>query len=104
VDHRRLFADLRAVVVDEVHVFVSGDRGWHLLAVLERLARICGRPIQRIGLSAMVGNPEELLAWLPGSSAGTRAGWVVVPEAEMCADEKHHDPFEKIPAVPQLGG
>ena len=102
MDHRRLFADLRAVVVDEVHVFVSGDRGWHLLAVLERLARICGRPIQRIVLSATVGYPDELLAWLRGSSAGTRAGWVVIPETEMCADEKHHGPFGKIPAVPQL--
>ena len=37
VDHRRLFADLRAVVVDEVHAFGGDDRGWHLLAVLERL-------------------------------------------------------------------
>ena len=27
VDHRRLFADLQAVIVDEVHAFGSGDRG-----------------------------------------------------------------------------
>jgi ATP-dependent helicase Lhr and Lhr-like helicase len=61
VDHYRLFADLQAVIVDEVHAFGSGDRGWHLLAVLERLSRIAGRPLQRIGLSASVGNPNELL-------------------------------------------
>ena len=77
VDHRRLFADLRAVVVDEVHAFGSGDRGWHLLAVLERLSRIAGRPLQRIGLSATVGNPRELLSWLQGSAAGKRNGVVV---------------------------
>jgi ATP-dependent helicase Lhr and Lhr-like helicase len=77
VDHRRLFADLRAVIVDEVHAFGSGDRGWHLLAVLERLSRIAARPLQRIGLSATVGNPDELLRWLQGSSAGDREGVVV---------------------------
>ena len=82
VDHRRLFADLRAVIVDEVHAFGAGDRGWHLIAVLERLSRIAGRPLQRIGLSATVGNPAELLSWLQGSAAGHRAGVVVAPEAK----------------------
>jgi len=40
VDHRLFFEGLQAVVVDEVHAFASDDRGWHLLAVLERLTRI----------------------------------------------------------------
>jgi ATP-dependent helicase Lhr and Lhr-like helicase len=77
VDHHRLFAGLRAVIVDEVHAFGSGDRGWHLLAVLERLSRIAGRRLQRIGLSATVGNPDELLHWLQGSAAEKIAGVVV---------------------------
>jgi ATP-dependent Lhr-like helicase len=83
VDHYKLFADLRAVIVDEVHAFGGGDRGWHLLAVLERLTRISGRPLQRIGLSATVGNPDELLRWLQGSAAGQRQGMVVAPELEQ---------------------
>ena len=81
VDHRRLFAGVRAVIVDEAHAFGAGDRGWHLLAVLERLSRIAGRPLQRIGLSATVGNPAQLLTWLQGSAAGQRTGVVVAPEA-----------------------
>jgi ATP-dependent Lhr-like helicase len=85
VDHERLFADLRAVIVDEVHAFAAGDRGWHLLAVLERLSRIAGRPLQRLGLSATVGNPEELLTWLQGSQAGKRPATVVAPPAVMQA-------------------
>ena len=80
VDHYKLFADLRAVIVDEVHAFGSGDRGWHMLAVLERLTRISGRSLQRIGLSATVGNPDELLRWLQGSAAGQRQGLVIAPE------------------------
>lgn len=69
VDHRALFSGVRAIIVDEVHAFAGGDRGWHLLAVLERLQRISGQPIQRIGLSATVGNPNELIVWLQGSNA-----------------------------------
>ena len=64
VDHRTLFAELRAVIVDELHAFAGDDRGWHLLAVLERLQRLAGRRLQRLGLSATVGNPDALLAWL----------------------------------------
>jgi ATP-dependent helicase Lhr and Lhr-like helicase len=91
VDHRRLFADVRAIVVDEVHAFGGDDRGWHLLAVLERLSRIRGQAIQRIGLSATVGNPAELLHWLQGSSAGTRTGVVVAPGTKSVADTDGRD-------------
>lgn len=76
-----LFSDVRVVVVDEVHAFAGDDRGWHMLAVLERLARVAGRPLQRIGLSATVGNPDELLLWLQGSAAGQRTGTVIAPAA-----------------------
>jgi ATP-dependent helicase Lhr and Lhr-like helicase len=79
VDHRAFFSGLRAIVVDEVHAFAGDDRGWHLLAVLERLERVTGRPVQRVGLSATVGNPEELLRWLQGARAGRRAARVVAP-------------------------
>ena len=78
VDPRTLFEHLRAIVVDEVHAFAGDDRGWHLIAVLERLQRLAGRELQRIGLSATVGNPAELLTWLQGS-ATSRPGTVVAP-------------------------
>ncbi|MFJ4908229.1 DEAD/DEAH box helicase [Streptomyces sp. NPDC093249] len=79
-DHAHLLGGVRAVVVDEVHAFAGDDRGWHLLAVLERLERVAGRPIQRIGLSATVGNPQELLTWLQGSRAGRHPGRIVAPD------------------------
>lgn len=77
-DHQRLFAGLRSVVVDEVHAFGGDDRGWHLLGVIERLAMLAGRDLQRIGLSATVGDPEGLLDWLVGSSKGPSR--VVAPD------------------------
>ncbi len=81
IDPRVVLADVRVVVVDEVHAFAGDDRGWHLLAVLERLTRLVGRPLQRVGLSATVGNPAGLLGWLQGSGAGVRPGVVVAPGA-----------------------
>ncbi len=68
VPTRELFAGLRAVVIDEVHAFAADDRGAHLSSLMERLTRYCGRDVQRIGLSATVGNPEEILRWIQGSS------------------------------------
>jgi ATP-dependent Lhr-like helicase len=85
VNHYRFFAHLQAVVVDEAHAFAGDDRGWHLLAVLERLTRVVGRPLQRVGLSATVGNPGELLSWMQGSNAGRRAAQVIAPEMVLPA-------------------
>ncbi|WP_328772075.1 DEAD/DEAH box helicase [Streptomyces sp. NBC_00286] len=86
-DHARLLGSVRAVVVDEVHAFAGDDRGWHLLAVLERLERVTGRPIQRVGLSATVGNPAELLSWLQGAGVGSRSGQVVAPGVHLPATD-----------------
>lgn len=70
-DHRRLLGGVRCVIVDELHAFAGDDRGWHLLALLERL-RALGAPLeQRIGLSATVGDPAALLEWLTGHAGGT---------------------------------
>lgn len=74
---RELLAYVRAVIIDEVHAFADDDRGAHLCALLERLTRFSGHDVQRIGLSATVGNPEEILRWVQGSS--TRAGTLVSP-------------------------
>ncbi|MFH1468122.1 MAG: DEAD/DEAH box helicase [Pseudomonadota bacterium] len=77
VDAEALFADLRIVVIDEIHALAGTDRGAHLMSVLERLARLSRHDVQRVGLPATVGNPEAILSWLQGSSA--RPGVVVDP-------------------------
>lgn len=73
VDAKSLLGNLRVVIIDEIHAFAGDDRGWHLLAVLERISRLAGRDLQRVGLSATVGNPETLVDWLAGSCRGTRS-------------------------------
>ena len=77
VPHEKLFRDLRAVVIDEIHAIAGTDRGAHLMSVLERIARFTPNDIQRVGLSATVGNPSEILQWLRGTSR--RQGCVIDP-------------------------
>ncbi|GAA2711467.1 MULTISPECIES: DEAD/DEAH box helicase [Streptomyces] len=84
-DHAHMLGRVRSVVVDEVHAFAGDDRGWHLLAVLERLERLAGHRIQRIGLSATVGNPDALLTWLQGARCADRLGRVVAPGVTLPA-------------------
>ncbi|NLS95415.1 MAG: DEAD/DEAH box helicase [Planctomycetaceae bacterium] len=72
VERKSFFSNLRVVIIDEIHAFAGDDRGWHLLAVLERISRITGRELQRLGLSATVGNPEALCEWLACSCQGPR--------------------------------
>jgi ATP-dependent Lhr-like helicase len=86
VDARNVFQGLHVVVVDEIHAFAGDDRGWHLLAVLERISRLAGREIQRIGLSATVGNPEALLDWLAGRNQGERQIFLPPPAAPAEAE------------------
>ena len=80
IDHQRLFANVRCVVVDEVHAFAGDDRGWHLLYLLERISQLAGRELQRLGLSATVGNPEALCDWLAKDCPSARD--VINPPAD----------------------
>ncbi|MDR5803484.1 DEAD/DEAH box helicase [Caballeronia sp. LZ001] len=67
MDRATWFGNVRAVIVDELHSFAGDDRGWHLRAVIKRIEAYAKDPIQRIGLSATVGNPAELLDWFAGT-------------------------------------
>ncbi|MFU8803924.1 MAG: DEAD/DEAH box helicase, partial [Bradymonadaceae bacterium] len=74
---QKFFEDLRIVIIDEVHALAGSDRGAHLMSMIERLNEVSRHDVQRVGLSATVGNPQEILRWLTGSSK--RAGEVVDP-------------------------
>lgn len=70
----KLFCDLRYVVIDEAHSLLRQDRGGQTLCLIERLSRMAGVSPRRIGLSATIGDPEAVGAFL---AAGTGRDTVI---------------------------
>ena len=86
--HRLLamLSNVKVVVIDEVHELASSERGWQLSLGLARLQALTGNDVQKVGLSATVGNPNEVAAWLsPQAEAisvgGMRATELIVESA-----------------------
>jgi ATP-dependent helicase Lhr and Lhr-like helicase len=65
-----VFANLETIVIDEAHYFALTERGSHLVALLARLEAEIGRPIQRVAVTATIGNPEMLMKWLNPAGNG----------------------------------
>src|ERR1700730_15072628 len=66
---RASLRSIETVVIDEIHALVPGKRGSHLALSMERLENLCGRRLQRIGLSATQRPLEEVARYLGGVEA-----------------------------------
>ncbi|WP_274427200.1 ligase-associated DNA damage response DEXH box helicase [Chelativorans sp. YIM 93263] len=77
-DAERFFADLKYIVLDELHSLVTSKRGQLLALGLARLRRLAPETTS-IGLSATVAEPEALRRWLVAQDRpGTMADVVTV--------------------------
>jgi ATP-dependent Lhr-like helicase len=81
-DSLLLFANLKRVIIDEVHAFANSKRGDLLSLSLVRLQKLSPQ-MQRVGLSATISDPDAYRAWLaPYGDIGA----VLLVEGEPAAD------------------
>jgi len=66
---RERLGNVETIIVDEIHAIVDDKRGSHLALTIERLEHLCGRPLQRIGLSATQKPIERTARFLLGGAA-----------------------------------
>jgi len=58
---------VETIIIDEIHALVPTKRGTHLMLSIERLEALCGRRLQRIGLSATQRPLDEVARFLGGA-------------------------------------
>ncbi|MEM0217602.1 MAG: DEAD/DEAH box helicase [Candidatus Nezhaarchaeales archaeon] len=103
---RRSLINVRWVIVDEIHELVADKRGTQLSIALERLKRITGRSLQRIGLSATVGSIDVVKRFLAGSDGEVDLVYVPMPrKMEIIVDSpliRGHEEVTSIQVTPHV--
>lgn len=61
---QNLLCSAKTIVIDELHALIDTKRGAHLMLSLARLDILCGRALQRIGLSATISPLSEAARYL----------------------------------------
>ena len=65
-----LLSSVRYCIIDELHTLAGTTRGSQILTALNRIEEENRNRITRIGLSATIGNPGDVLEWMRGSHEG----------------------------------
>jgi ATP-dependent Lhr-like helicase len=79
---RNSLANVRTVIVDEMHELYANKRGAQLAVALERLAEVAGK-YQRIGISATIGNADEAKRFLFAGGDGRIIDSTAAKEMEV---------------------
>jgi len=98
---RDILRAVRHVVADEIHDLAAGERGAHFSVTLERLSELCGRPPQRIGVSATVHPVRRVARFLGGWEEGADERYKPRPVAIV--ESSMERPLEVAVTVPPYG-
>jgi len=63
-----VFSGTQAIIIDELHAFMGTERGVQLRSIMNRLEILTGRQIDRIGLSATLGDMSMAAEYLRNNS------------------------------------
>ena len=96
---RELLRSVEAIIIDEIHAVVPTKRGSHLALSIERLERLAGRRLQRIGLSATQRPLEEVARFL-GGAEGEPPAAAPPSHAAPSIDEEPLAEFESVSSAP----
>lgn len=95
-DIPRLFANLKFVILDEIHALMGSDRGLQILCQLQRISKMISYSPRRIGLSATIGDPDAAAAWLgSGSERVTKAIQIEADSISWRLGMEHFQTTEK---------
>lgn len=97
---RDALRSVETVVLDEIHALVATKRGSHLALSLERLEHLCGRRLQRIGLSATQRPLEEVARFLGGASQVDTSRQRNLHESKATSEQEVLTEFAAPMAVP----
>jgi ATP-dependent Lhr-like helicase len=101
---REMLRSVETIIIDEIHALVPNKRGAHLAISLERLARICETPPQRIGLSATQRPLEEVARYMGGWSGDAYRAVTIVDTGEKKQLSLHVEvPVEDMAKLGELG-
>lgn len=64
INHIEFFKHVRYIIIDEIHYFAASNRGSQLNSLISRVQNVSLNEIQRIGLSATIENPEQIIEWM----------------------------------------
>jgi len=82
---RKHLSNVQCVIIDEVHDLAESKRGAQLAIALERILEVTGKEFQRIGLSATVGNPDEVARFIAGANRE-----ITVVQAVLTKNYRYH--------------
>lgn len=94
---RVMLGTCEAIILDELHAMINTKRGAHLMLSLARLDRLCGRNLQRIGLSATIEPLQDAALYLASPDPYT----VIAPKMEKAVEIEVNSPLDDMRTLPE---